>query len=154
MSDEKDTNVFARERKPFQAMGKQYYFEFIPSIHLTDVMSTVIAALTNFDMVGTEAAPKKDAKVEVVFPQIIVLIKERIYKILYDVLLWQNDERVEVENLKYKVSALELAQFTALVMSDGEVERSVETIADGLGKLIGNLTGANDSVMPKSTPSS
>jgi hypothetical protein len=154
MSDNnQSTNTFERERQPFKMLGKEYYFEFIPSIHFQEVMRQALEVLVDFDMLGGDVSIKPDADYSKLFSKVRVILEEKIYQILFDVLLYQNDERVEMESLKHKTSPLEIAEFLALVLSDDEIVRAMGVVASGLGKLVEKLT-KTQSLTPNSTPSS
>lgn len=139
---------FERTRRAFQLFGREYYFEFIPSIHFQDTLRQVLELLAALDFSGLEnSAAETETRLPLpvtdrVFPPLRRLLEEKTYDILFDVLLYQNNERVELTKLKYQTSPLEIAAFLNLLLTDAETIEAVGVLADGLGKLIRALTAS------------
>jgi hypothetical protein len=161
-------SAFERHRRPFKMLGKEFYFQFIPSIHFQEALRQVLEILMTMDFVGNDTVFKNpngtphasttntDAQTipplgeyAPILGKLRTILEEKIYQILFDVLLYQNDERIEMETLKYKTSPLEIAEFLHLILSDDEIIRAVGVITSGLGKLIEKLTQ-----IPSATPNS
>lgn len=130
-------DVFNRERQPFKIGGKEFYYEFIPSYHFQVVLSEVLAVFCEFDMVGTEIVPKKNINMPKLLEQVGGLLRHKVYEILFDVLMYQNDcTEYSIDRLKKQTRPMEIADFLAIVVADDEILRAMTKVANGLGKLI------------------
>ncbi len=158
MLQDMNANSFERARKAFRLLGKEFYFQFIPSIHFQDLLRQIIELLLLVDRDALTTNAESDSTGGAlqlsVLTQLRTLLEEKAYQILHDVLLYQNDERVDFESLKYRTSPLEIAEFVALLISDDEVLQALEVVTSGLGKLLAKINGVPLSATTNSTPSS
>lgn len=153
------TNAFGRERQPFYMLGREFYFQFIPSIHFQEIMRHVLEMLLSLNMIETtlptmesenlhpNPADKGVSQYMPLLAKMRILLEEKVYQILFDILLYQNNERIELDILKHKTSPMEIAQFLTLLLGDDEIVKALEVVISGLGKIIDTLTHA-----PLATP--
>jgi hypothetical protein len=143
-------SAFERSRRVFRLLEREFYLQFIPSIHFQEALRQVLEMLTTSEFTGESGNPAGNGHL---FRPLRRLLEEKIYEILFDVLLYQNGERVDIDTLKRKTSPLEIAEFLDLILTDAEIIRALEVVAGSLGKL---LTALTDVPFPiaNSTPSS
>jgi hypothetical protein len=152
-----ETNVFQRDKKPFRMMGREFSYEFLPSIHLQEVMVGITNMITSLDFsLEDDTNVTASLKDEELLPRAMEIAKDllssRVYQVVSDVLQYQNSEIVSVSALKTGTSPLEIAQFMDLLISDPEVHEAIATLGKSLSGLMMKLT--NRSATEKSTPSS
>jgi hypothetical protein len=75
---------FERSRRAFQLFGKEYYFEFIPSIHFQDTLRQVLELLVamDFSMLEEQTAAETETRLPLsvtdrVFPPLRRLLEEK-----------------------------------------------------------------------------
>jgi hypothetical protein len=152
-----ESNVFQREKKPFQMLGREFSYEFLPSIHLQEVMVGITNLITSLDFeLGDDENVTASLKDDNLLPRAMEIAKDllssRVYQVISDVLQHQNSEIVNVSTLKTATSPLEIAKFLDLLISDPEVHEAIATLGKSLSGLMMKLT--NRSATEKSTPSS
>jgi hypothetical protein len=131
---------FERTRRLFKMLGKEFHFQFIPSIHFQEILRHVLELLTAVD--GTTSAEtllSHPEKAQRLLGPMRRILEEKVYDILFDILLHQNGERIALDVLKHQTSPLEIASFVHLLLTDEEVVRALGVVADGLGKLMEGL---------------
>lgn len=146
-------NVFQRDKIPFRMLGKEFQYEFIPSIHFQEVLTAVgnlLMAVTIEE--GEVTGVKNDALLPQVLEVTRDILGQRLYQIIADVLEHQNGEKIGVNDLKMKSRPLEIAQFLDLVIGDPEIREAFSTLGKSLAGLMTGLGSL--SATPNSTPSS
>lgn len=129
---------FTRKKVPFQMMGQTFNYEFLPNIHLTETLSDVLELMINLvhvDFNDKTVEAREGASPSDIMEKINNILSGRVYTIIKDVLHYQNDTKIEMNDLLYKSSALEVVTFLNIVMSDDEIHQAMEALKDGLGKL-------------------
>jgi restriction endonuclease len=139
-------SAFNTTPKSFSMMGRQFNFEFIPSIHFQTLLTHVLEAMTVSEL--NLLSDINDSALRAVSK----VLKEQIYEIIRDVLRFQNQHSVDVATLQNTSRPLELANFLVLLMEDQEVKDALEVILKGLGKLTERMQ-TTPSATTNSTPS-
>lgn len=151
---------FQNDKITFSMLGRKFNYEFLPSIHLQEVMVGITSMLTNlsFDL-GKDDEGKDtvnvDFKNEAILPQAMQVVKEllsvRIYQVIADVLQHQNGFNVTAAELKVKTRATEISAFMDILIQDPEIYEAITGLGKSLTALIGKMSGL--SATEKSTPS-
>ncbi len=148
------SNVFQRDKIPFRMLGKEYRYEFIPSIHFQEVLTGVGNLLMTLTFDDGEVTGVNDAAL---LPQVLHvtrnILNDRLYQIIADVLENQNGERVNTADLKLKTRPLEITEFLKLLIDDPELEEAITTLGKSLAGLMTRLQAAPSGTL-NSTPSS
>ncbi len=139
MAKKTSVQAFVREPKLFKLLGKEFKFLFIPSIHFQEILKNVVEVLLSLEQAGEEVSVKPDAVQNGLIGKLQYLLEDKIYQILQDVLFHQNDERVDMQALKYKTSPTEIAEFLDMLIGDDEVIRALEVVTGGMGKLLAKI---------------
>jgi hypothetical protein len=145
-------SVFQRDKIPFQMLGKEFQYEFIPSIHFQEILVGIGGLLSTFLEAGDALGALDAAIMPRVLEEARGILSNRIYQIIADVLQHQNNHVVSVGDLKLKTRPLEIAGFLDTVIQDPELYEALTTLGKSLAALIGKLNG--HSATPSSTPSS
>lgn len=139
-------NVFTRERKSFRMMGTDYQFEFIPSEHFQSILMDVLNAVLKAYFLLEDGSLEKQnlenllSDSSTLMQYVKDLLINRIYFILLDVLVYQNNAPdLTITDLRKRTSPLEIATFTELLLTDPEIGEAVLKYVSGLGKFTENL---------------
>lgn len=136
-------SAFERNRREFRLLGREFYFQFIPSIHFQEAFRQVLEVLATMDYTSMNLEESERTSLyERLFRPLRRLLEEQIYEILFDVLVYQNDERIDIDTLKRQTSPLEIAGFLHLILTDAEIIQALEVTVESLGKLLTTLTNA------------
>jgi sulfur transfer complex TusBCD TusB component (DsrH family) len=148
MTESINRDVFNREPRYFTAMGKEFKMEFIPSEHMTAVLVELLTIGVNLGSAGelkvseTGAAIEKEPFLKAVRDALQNILKNQVYELMSDVLVYQNDARgISANVLKKKVSLLEMTKFVGLVITDDEVLDAVEEFVSRAGELLQKIPG-------------
>jgi len=138
--------VFQPEKIQFKIMGQEYNYEFIPSIHLNEVMIDAAKLLTSFDFFeddkGNLKPSVKDGDNQVISRMVEVLqdlFSKRIYQVIADILEHHNGAKFSLDLLKMKSRPTEIANFMAIVMDDAEIYEAIATLGKSLAGLMGKV---------------
>ena len=137
-------NVMAREKRPFRAMGADFQMEFIPAQHFHLILAEVLDLVVKYQGAQESESPetRKGSKrflLRLFGCRKNVLFKN-IYELMADVIQYQNPTAaVNMDILKKKVSAGEMATFAAMVVNDDEVLDGIQEFIDGLGKTMAKV---------------
>ncbi len=145
-------NVFQREKQVFQMLGKEFQYEFLPSIHFQEILSGVGQMLTMLSFEEETPTVKEDALLPQALEVARGVLEGRVYQVIADVLQYQNNHKVSVAELKTGTRPLEIAQFLDLLINDPEIHEAFGSLGKSFTGLMMKLTGR--SPMEKSTLSS
>jgi hypothetical protein len=148
-----------RTSRPFKVFGDQEYrMEYIPSEHFQAIFTLALEGylqndtIETLDSIGLLAAktgaeqgvsakfdyiPQKEELIRAIV-QCCQNMGDRLYQMMIDVLQYQNNVQTPptMTELKKRVSAGELAAFIRVVLEDPEIDKAVEDLVEGLGKLM------------------
>ncbi len=133
-----DPKAFSRTPVPFQMMGETFEYKFLPNIHLNSTLSDVLELFINLVQLNVDQKsidPREGVLPEQIMDKITQIMTSRVYAVIKDVLKYQNDRTVTIEELFNQTSTLEIAKFVSIIMNDEEIPQAVEALLDGLGKL-------------------
>ena len=135
-----ERNIFQRNKKPFQMMGEEFNFEFIPSEHfqviLLDLLNVTMRVVSPDEMNESKTQKTQNDYIQETLRN---LLNQRVWLILCDVLAWQNKKPVPENVLRKTSSPKELAYFIGLLINDDEILEAVDELMKSLGKFAEKL---------------